>query len=161
MLNKYYGSKIEDEIIMMWAVDLLEEFNYEDIQVAIKSYKQNEIYNPTLAGIIKYIPKRTIDYARIVRETVQKYDNSSERGRQALKENPIALDLYNRYGSQVGNSEPYSTAQKFLFKEINDEAEQKIKYNTTTIDYLESKYTYAELSNMAKEKSEEEQKVIN
>ncbi|HHX68331.1 MAG TPA: hypothetical protein GX708_09810 [Gallicola sp.] len=139
MLNKYYASKIEEEIIVMWAMDLLEEFDYEDIIVAIKSYKKNETYPPTLAGIIKYIPQQKIDYAQLILDTVRKYDSNSEKGKQSLSGDEVALDLYIRYGQRIGMSEPYSTSQKFLFQEVNDEAEAKIKYNKQTVNYIENK----------------------
>lgn len=123
----------------MWAMDLLEEFDYEDIVVAIKSYKKNETYPPTLAGIIKYIPQQKIDYAQLILDTVRKYDANSEKGKQSLEGDEVALDLYIRYGQRIGMSEPYSTSQKFLFQEVNDEAEAKIKYNKQTINYIEKK----------------------
>lgn len=151
MLNKYYASKIEEEIVVMWGMDLLEEFNYEDIIVAIKSYKKNEIFPPTLAGIIKYIPQQKIDYAQLILDTVRKYGSNSEKGKQSLNGDEVALDLYIRYGQRIGMSEPYSTSQKFLFQEVNDEAEAKIKYNKQTINYIENKNV----------KQIEEQKLLN
>lgn len=137
LLKKYYNSNIEDEIILMWTMDLLENYNLEEIIIAIKSYKMNETYPPTLAGIIKYIPETKTDYAQLILEAVRKYGVGSERAKDLLKDNEVAINLYNRYGSRVGMSEPYSTSQKFLFKEINDEAQQQYRFNKTTITTLE------------------------
>lgn len=136
LLKKYYNSNIEEEIILMWAMDLLENYNLEEIKTAIKSYKMNETYPPTLAGIIKYIPETKIDYAQLVLEVVKKYGVDSEKAKQHLENNEIALDLYHRYAQRVGMSEPYSTSQKFLFKEINDEAQQRYRFNKTTLTTL-------------------------
>lgn len=137
LLKKYYNSNIEDEIILMWAMDLLENFNLEEIIVAIKSYKMNETYPPTLAGIIKYMPEVKTDYAQLILEAVRKCGVGSERAIDLLKGDEVALDLYNRYGNRVGMSEPYSTSQKFLFKEINDEAQQVYRFNKTTLTTLQ------------------------
>lgn len=136
LLKKYYNSNIEDEIILMWAMDLLENYKPDDIIIAIKSYKMNETYPPTLAGIIKYMPETKIDYAELILEAVRKCGVGSGRAIDLLKGDEVAIDLYNRYGNRVGMSEPYSTSQKFLFKEINDEAQQTYKFNKTTLTTL-------------------------
>lgn len=139
ILKDYYNSQIKDEILTLWAKDLLEDYDIEEIKTAIQSYRKNETYPPTLAGIINYIPKTNIDYAHLILQTVWKYGSNSESGMNSLKDNELAQELYRRYGTRVGNSEPYSTDQTFLFKEINEEAYAKERYNKTTTERLEHK----------------------
>jgi len=140
VLKKYYDSKIEDVILIMWAEDLLEFYDMESIKKGIKAYRMNEKYPPTLAGIIEYIPIEKIDYAELLLFVVRKYGSCSSTGINYLTRegDQLALLLYKKYGNRIGMSQLGSTNQKFLFKEINEEAESQIKYNTFTVGKISS-----------------------
>jgi hypothetical protein len=134
VLKTYYKDfNLTEKGFEMWAEDLIDEgFTIENIATGIREYRKHEVYAPTLAGIINYIPKPNISEIMIqaCRMTLEK---GTEYARKHLGE-AGATQLRANY-QRLGYTED-ETSRRMYLKEIENQLRTNKVFNENYQDYI-------------------------
>jgi len=138
------NNRVQEDTIKQW-VEILarKQIPLTDLKIACQEVIFNDEFL-TLAKISKYLPQTNI--VPILKEAIHKFgfdnrlylnDNITSRDRAIefveINHGSSVAQMLREYGSQLAMSEPFSTNQKFLEKEINE-------YYNEQKEHLEKKY---------------------